>query len=69
MRVSARWAVAAGFAALAGSAHAAEVTTYSYDAQGRLVAVSRQTDTNTPVQTGYSYDLANNRTQVTASGH
>lgn len=49
-------------------ASATEIVSYTYDARGRLVQVVRQVNTNTPVQTTYAYDAADNRTHVTTTG-
>lgn len=50
--------------AVAGS----ETVTYTYDARGRLVQVSRSGSVNNGVQATYTYDRADNRTVVTVSG-
>jgi RHS Repeat len=47
------------------SAWAAETVTYTYDARGRLVAVSRAGTVNNGVATSYGYDKTDNRTNVT----
>jgi hypothetical protein len=52
---------------LAGAAIAAmasETITYSYDARGRLVRVVRSGTVNNGVTANYSYDKADNRTNV-----
>lgn len=49
-------------------AHAAETITYSYDAKGRLVKVAHTGTVNNGVQTTYSQDRADNRTQVKITG-
>jgi hypothetical protein len=59
----------AGLAALclAGAAIAAwatETITYTYDARGRLVKVVRTGTVNNNVSANYSYDKADNRTNV-----
>lgn len=46
----------------------AEIVRYSYDARGRLTNVSSAGGPNDGVQTGYTYDKANNRTSVTTTG-
>lgn len=56
--------IAAAFAALAATAMAGETITYSYDARGRLVRVVRSGSVNNAVTANYSYDKADNRTQV-----
>ena len=53
---------AAGIAAVA--AYAGETITYSYDARGRLVKVARTGTVNNNVTANYSYDKADNRTNV-----
>jgi hypothetical protein len=50
------------------SATGSETVTYSYDARGRLVQVSRSGTVNNGVQASYSYDKADNRTNVTVTG-
>lgn len=55
-------------AALAASAAvASETITYSYDARGRLVAVARSGTVNNGDTASYSYDKADNRTNVTVT--
>lgn len=49
------------------AAAANETITYTYDAQGRLVVVSRSGTVNNGVQTTYSHDNADNRTNVTTT--
>jgi YD repeat-containing protein len=49
-------------------AHAAETIKYTYDAKGRLVKVVRTGTVNNNVQTTYSHDKADNRTNVTTTG-
>lgn len=57
---------AAGFAKAAA---ASETIAYSYDARGRLIALTRSGSVNDGVTTSYSYDDADNRTAfVAASG-
>jgi len=51
-------------AAAAASAVASETITYSYDARGRLVKVKRSGTVNNNVTANYSYDKADNRTNV-----
>jgi len=52
------------------AAHAAaqETITYSYDELGRLKTVSHSGSVNAGVQTAYTLDAADNRTQVTTTG-
>jgi YD repeat-containing protein len=49
-------------------ASATETATYTYDARGRLVQVTRAVNSGTPVQTTYAYDQADNRTQTATTG-
>ena len=46
------------------AAYATETITYTYDARGRLVRVVRTGTVNNNVQANYSYDKADNRTNV-----
>ena len=52
--------------AIAGAAvaYASETITYKYDARGRLVRVERTGTVNDNVSANYSYDKADNRTNV-----
>ena len=59
---------AAGALALAGIAAASETITYTYDAKGRLVKVEHSGSVNNNVVANYSYDHADNRTNVNVSG-
>jgi hypothetical protein len=56
--------IALSVAALAAAAMAAETITYTYDARGRLVKVVRTGSVNNNVSATYSYDKADNRTNV-----
>jgi YD repeat-containing protein len=58
-------AAAIGIAAVAS---ASETIDYSYDAKGRLVKVVRSGNINNGVNTNYTYDKADNRTNVTVNG-
>lgn len=66
--------IALAFTALAFAAacpsegSASETITYTYDAQGRVVAVTRSGTANSGVQTTYTYDHADNRVNVTTVG-
>jgi len=51
-------------AAVAASAVASETISYTYDARGRLVKVQRSGSVNNNVTANYSYDKADNRTNV-----
>jgi len=53
---------------VAASASASETITYTYDALGRLTQVARSGAVNNGISESYSYDPANNRTNVTVSG-
>lgn len=62
--------VAAGsFFAAATISQAAGVTSYAYDAKGRLIRVIRTgMVNNNNVMANYSYDLSDNRRAVTVTG-
>jgi YD repeat-containing protein len=64
------WELAAIAAAIgvAAIASASETINYSYDARGRLVKVVRTGTINNGVNTSYTYDKADNRTNVTVAG-
>ena len=49
-------------------AQAAETITYTYDAQGRLTNVAHSGTVNNNVQSSYTFDHADNRTNVTVTG-
>jgi len=51
-------------AAIAATAMASETITYTYDARGRLVRVVRTGTVNNNVSANYTYDKADNRTNV-----
>ncbi|MEH3098732.1 hypothetical protein [Sphingomonas adhaesiva] len=53
---------------VASPAFATETIAYSYDALGRLVAVVHSGTVNNNVQANYSYDPADNRTNVSVTG-
>ena len=57
--------IAVGAVACGTVANAGEALTYRYDSLGRLVKVSRSGAVNDGVTSGYSYDQADNRTNVT----
>jgi len=48
----------------AAAAWATETITYTYDARGRLVKVVHSGSVNNNVSANYSYDKADNRTNV-----
>ncbi len=52
----------------ATAAWAAETITYRYDARGRLVKVEHAGTVNANVNTAYTYDKADNRTNKTTTG-
>jgi YD repeat-containing protein len=56
--------VAVTIAALAATAMASETINYSYDARGRLVQVKHGGTVNNNVTANYTYDKANNRTNL-----
>lgn len=49
-------------------AHASETITYTYDAKGRLIKVVHSGTVNNGVQTDYTHDKADNRTNVKTTG-
>ena len=54
--------------AAAAVALASETISYSYDARGRLIAVSHSGSVNNNVVSNYSYDKADNRTNKNVTG-
>ena len=65
------WVELAAVAALIGiaaMASATETINYHYDARGRLVKVVRTGTVNNGVNTSYTHDKADNRTNVTVTG-
>jgi YD repeat-containing protein len=56
------------FAGIATSANATETVTYTYDALGRLVTTAHSGSVNSGLQAGYTYDAADNRTNVVVTG-
>ena len=54
----------AAIGAAAVAAYASETITYKYDARGRLVKVERSGGVNNNVKADYTYDKADNRTNV-----
>jgi YD repeat-containing protein len=59
--------VFAGLILVAAPAAASETITYQYDALGRLVQVTRSGTVNNGASATYTYDPANNRTNVTTT--
>lgn len=66
MRQSAKATMLLFGLATAGAAvsYASETIVYKYDARGRLVRIERSGDVNHNVTANYSYDKADNRTNV-----
>jgi hypothetical protein len=60
--------LACSLAALASAAGANETIAYRYDNLGRLIRVDRSGTVNSGVSAQYSYDSADNRTNVTVAG-
>jgi len=61
--------IAAGaIIAAAGAALADETITYTYDAQGRLIRVVRSDDAGNNIQSNYTYDDADSRTNLNVTG-
>jgi len=56
--------IGASALAVAAAAVASETITYTYDSRGRLVKVVRTGTVNNNVSANYSYDKADNRTNV-----
>jgi large repetitive protein len=54
--------------AVATPAITSETMTFAYDARGRLVTVARSGTVNNGLSASYSYDKADNRTNVTVNG-
>jgi len=50
------------------AALASETIVYKYDARGRLIKVERSGTVNNGVQTSYTLDKADNRTEKTTTG-
>ena len=62
--------LAAGCATLAAASAAVadETITYTYDARGRLVQVTRRGTVNNGVTASYTHDKADNRTSKVTTG-
>lgn len=56
--------IALFIAVLAATAMASETINYSYDARGRLIQVKHNGTVNNNVIANYTYDKANNRTNL-----
>lgn len=61
-------ATAASLLVMVGSARASETISYSYDAQGRLITSVHNGTVNNGTQSNYTFDDADNRTNVTIVG-
>lgn len=57
----------AALTSIAAPVAASETITYTYDALGRLIAVARAGTINNGASATYTYDPANNRTNVTTT--
>jgi len=57
----------AGLISVAAPAAASETINYTYDALGRLVSVTRSGTVNNGASAVYTFDPANNRTNVTTT--
>ena len=62
------WLLGLAMLGVAAMAMAAETINYSYDARGRLIKVVRSGTVNNNVNSSYSYDKADNRTNKTVTG-
>jgi hypothetical protein len=60
-------AIASALTVCAGAVKAQEVTTYTYDALGRVVGVLRSGGPASGTTTSYTYDPASNRSNVTVT--
>jgi YD repeat-containing protein len=60
--------LAIGVAGCAAAAVASETITYSYDNRGRLVKVVHNGTVNNGINTTYTYDKADDRTNRTTTG-
>lgn len=67
MRSKLYWLALAG-GLIAAAAYASETITYTYDARGRLIKVVHSGTVNNNVVSNYSYDNADNRTNVNTTG-
>jgi len=55
-------------ALLPSAALASETITYTYDANGRVIQITRTGTVNNNVQIAYQHDDADNRTRATTTG-
>lgn len=60
--------IALALGATTTAVSATETITYTYDAKGRLVLVNRSGTVNNNVVANYTYDRADNRTNVKVTG-
>ena len=60
--------LALGIAGCAAASLASETISYSYDNRGRLVKIVHNGTVNNGVNTAYTYDKADNRTNKTTTG-
>lgn len=67
VRIGAMIGIAA-ITGLAAAAFASETVTYKYDARGRLVKVEHSGTINNGVVANYTFDKADNRTNVKVTG-
>jgi YD repeat-containing protein len=63
-----RFAAALILLLCAEAAHASETVNYTYDARGRLVQTAHSGTVNNGLASSYSYDHADNRTNVSVTG-
>ena len=63
-RLKEKLLIAFAIAGLTATAMASETINYSYDARGRLVKVEHSGSVNNNVSANYTYDKANNRTNL-----
>ena len=68
MRICLPVALAVPLVLAAVPAMAAETITYTYDARGHLLTVAHSGTANNGLQTTYSHDKADNRTNKTTTG-
>jgi len=63
-RLKEKLLIALSIVGLTATAMASETINYSYDARGRLVKVEHSGTVNNNVSANYTYDKANNRTNL-----
>lgn len=64
IRLKEKVLIVLSIAALTATAMASETINYSYDARGRLIQVKHSGSVNNNVTANYTYDKANNRTNL-----